>query len=121
MGADTTARLRPVDSLPVDRPAARRRGAQNEYLPLLLEVKERVRAGEGVGDDGELLWWPIREYKDPRGANKAFWRIEQKAVEIPPGRWEWETRRVGTGSVLFVRYLPRGHKSASALKGGDSQ
>lgn len=102
MGAQE-ARVRLVGDLPPDQPSPKR-GARPTYLPLLLEIKTRVLAGEGdVGD-----WWELKAFpRNTRGADNALRRIDAKEVQIPPGKWEFETRKSETGSVLYAKYVPR--------------
>ena len=101
MGAQE-ARVRPVGDLPADRPSPKR-GARPTYLPLLNEVKDRVRGGEGVDE-----WWEIKAFPgNVRGADNALRRIESKETEIPPGKFEFETRKTEGGSVLYAKFHPR--------------
>jgi hypothetical protein len=104
------ARVRPVGDLPPDRPSPKR-GARPMYLPLLSEIKTRVLNGEGVGE-----WWELKTFpRNKRGADNALRRIDAKEVEIPPGKWEFETRKTEAGSVLYAKFIPR----KNAKIGGD--
>lgn len=114
MGAHE-ARVRPVGELPADRPSPKR-GAKPIYFPLLLEIKQRVLNGEGHVDD----WWELKAFpRNPRGADQALSRINNKETQIPPGKWDFETRKTQTGSVLYAQFVPRKNARIGAGAGCD--
>lgn len=94
--------LQRVDELPANAPS----GRNNMYVGLLKPLTEQE-----PGD-----WYQIAQFKTPTGARNAEKAIEEQKRPIPPGDWEFETRRVTnpedpTGnkhSVLYARYLGSG-------------
>ncbi len=104
MAADTTSAVRPVKGeLPPDR-SVRGRGKTQKYMPLLTDIRARVKAGEGEGQ-----FWVIAEFKSYKGADNALARIRRGEIDVPtPSKWLFETRRDkdANTSTLYAKVLP---------------
>ena len=86
-----------------------RRGQPPVYLSRLEVIRGKVKA------DAELAgeWWPVNHFKSSRGAASAIRSIKNGTIEIPPGKWEFDSRQMAEGcSTMYARFTPQRRKAA---------
>lgn len=102
--------LNPVDDLPAEPPT--RRGGHSRYMELLSQVVDNP--------DLQDTWLELATFVTPNGAAKALEAINAGERSIPPGEWDFQTRKFDNpdtnerGSKLYAYY----DSEASAASAG---